>query len=506
MQIIPYCFLLFLTATVGTTTVKDQDISSTKYEGQSTKDKVPNTNAEADTINIDIIDPEAIFDSIPTPAINNKIVNRSFQPRVFWGYKRIKPVEELFKIEPYVGLEVMTEEIADSVLTIDNIRLIDSLGEGPRDLSYLFKDDLTEKPEEIIEEKVWGIGEPQPKWLTEGLRNHRVQEEVYYNYMIENPLDIEYAYWNLPEPPVLFEDDPSFMAFIMKQKVPEVKPEEAVIPENELKKKHWLHKFGTQLQLSQAFISPNWYQGGNNYYAVLFNFNWNVQLNQVYHPNILFQSDLLYKLAISSTPKGSLHKYQISEDIFQYNLNTGLKAFKNWFYSLNLQFKTQLFNNFEDDSYTPTANFLSPGDLNIGLGMAYNHQNKAKTFQYTLTISPLSYNLKTCLSDKINHGLYNIEQDKKTKSEIGSNVEFNMDWSITANIKYKTRAFLFTDYSYFLADWQNTLSFEINKFLSTQIFVNLRWDTSTDSYGSWKKFMMKEILSFGLSYTFSTKP
>lgn len=494
MRITPYCFLLFLSTALGSADLQAQDIKLID---------------SSDTMSIDLIDPQVIFDSIPTPVINTNVVNRSFQPRVFSGYKRIKPTNELFKLIPYVGLEVMTSEITDSVdtvLSFEDIEIVDSLATGPEDLTNLTKDNITKEPVEIIEEKVWGIYEEQPKWLREGLRNHRIQEEVYYSYMITNPLDIEYAYWNLPEPPVLFEDDPSFLAFIRKQKVPDVDPENAVIPENELKKTHWLHKFNTLLQLSQAFISPNWYQGGNNYYAVLFNFNWNVQLNQVYHPNILFQSDLLYKLAISSTPKGSLHKYQISEDIFQYNLNTGLKAYKNWFYSLNLQFKTQLFNNFADDSYTPTANFLSPSDLNIGLGMAYNHQNKAKTFQYTLTISPLSYNLKTCLSDKINHSLYNIDQDKKTKSEIGSNVEFTMDWSITSNIKYKTRAFLFTDYSYFLADWQNTLSFEINKFLSTQIFVNLRWDTSTDSDSSWKKFMLKEILSFGLSYTFSTKP
>lgn len=491
MRTTAYCFLLFLFTTFGSLTSKAQESSP------------------SDSILIEVMDPEELFESIPTPIINNKVVNRSFQPMVFSGYRRIRPTEEIFKLQPYVGLEVMTEQIGDSienVIAIENMELTDSASNGTKDLSYLFADNLVQEPVEILEEKVWGIMEPLPKWLTEGLRNHRIQEDIYYNYMIHNPEAIEYAYWNLPEPPVLFEDDPSFLAFIRKQKLPDVSPEEAFIPETETKKIFWLHKFGSQLQLSQAFVSPNWYQGGNNYYALLFNFNWNVQLNQVYHPNILFQSDFQYKLAISSTPKGSLHPYQISEDILQYNLNSGLKAFKNWFYSLNLMFKTQLLTNFAEDSYVRKASFLSPGELNLGLGMAYNHQNKAKTFQYTLTISPLSYNLKTCISNTVDHAAYNIAPDKKTKSEIGSNVEFKMDWNITANIKYNTRVFLFTDYSYFLSDWQNTLSFEINKFLSTQIYAHLRWDTSAESDGSWKKFMLKEILSFGLSYTFSTKP
>ena len=37
-----------------------------------------------------------------------------------------------------------------------------------------------------------------------------------------------------------------------------------------------------------------------------------------------------------------MHKYNISEDIFQWNMKAGVKAFKKWFYSFNLQFKTQM--------------------------------------------------------------------------------------------------------------------------------------------------------------------
>ena len=142
----------------------------------------------------------------------------------------------------------------------------------------------------------------------------------------------------------------------------------------------------------------------------------------------------------------------------------------------------------------------------MGIGMTYSYQNKYKTFQFNATISPLSYNLKTCISDYVDHEQFNISPNKKFKNEIGSNAEINMTWDITSNISYKTRMFLFSDYSYFLSDWENTFSFSINKFLSTQIYVHLRYDTSAESLTSWKKFMMREILSFGLSYTFSTKP
>lgn len=450
-------------------------------------------------------DPVALFDSMPQPVVNNKILNLSFKPKVFSGYHKLHTSPVFMHVEPYNGLEVMTyvePEVNDSTLSI--LDIVESQG--------------TDFSEEVIKPTVVDIVEipvnsgpnllviTKPEWLEDYQNLARAQEDLLYSYMIDNPTAIEFAYWDLPTPPVLISDDPSFIAFLNKQEVPEVKTDGAILPEIEVRKKYWLHTFNTGLQFSQAFVSPNWYQGGNNYLALLFNFGWNVNLNQVYHPNILFQSDLSYKLALSSNPSGSYHKYSISEDLFQYNLNAGLKAIKNWYYSFNLQFKTQLFNNFEQSSDVRTASFLSPGDLNIGLGMSYNHKNKLNTFEYTLSISPISYNLKTCISDKVNHETYNIPLDKKTKSEVGSNLEFKMNWKITANITYNTRMFMFTDYHYLLTDWQNTFSFDINKFLSTQLFVHLRYDGSADNDSSWKKFMMREILSFGLSYTFSTKP
>ena len=502
-QIIPYCFFLIMTC--GTACPLSAQVEPLLYLME--EEISEEIGEENDSISM--IDPAAIFDSLPQPKVNEEIVNLSFVPRVFSGYRKIHGIPELSKREFYKGinnLEIINGDIIEdsNIFENDSINLVELDQNLP--LESLYQESVSELepanglPNILVYQR--------PQWFENALRLRSAQEDLLYSSMIDNPMTIEYAYWDLPTPPVLLVEDRSFLAFINKQDVPEVNPTDAVLPDTDVKKIHWLHKVGSQLQFSQAYVSPNWYQGGNNYLSMLFNFNWNVQLNQVYHPNILFQSDLTYKVAFSSNPKGYKHKYTIAEDNLQYNLNTGLKAAKNWYYSFNLQFKTQIFNNYEENSDQQTAAFLSPGDLNMGLGMSYNHTNKLKTFQLTLTISPLSYNLKTCIkaNDVIDHSIYGIAPDKRTKSEIGSNLDLSMDWKVTTNISYKTRMFMFTDYHYYLADWQNTISFDINKFLSTQIFVHLRYDGSTEDYGKWKKFMLREILSFGLSYTFSTKP
>lgn len=476
----------------------------------------------ADSIAIAPVDEaHELFENIHEIKIKPTAVNKVFAPRVFFGFRDVKHHYPSFK-----AVEYLVNYPPASTLPTDTI--VDNEDISPEEMIAEIINKNNAEPvvvAEVIPEEaapvvmpvrpsgeIPGTGinildsEILPKWMEESIRSYQFQDDFVYLFMIENPSAIEYAYWDLPAPPVLLPDDVSFRAYIKKLKLPEIDMEKAVLPEEDNKKIHWLHTFNTLLQFSQAYVSPNWYQGGNNYLALLFNFTWNVQLNQVYHPNLLFQSNLAYKLAMSSNPKNQLHKYTISEDNFQYNLNTGIKAYKNWFYSFNLLFKTQLFNNFQEDSYVRTASFLSPGDLNLGLGMAYSYKNKYNTFQFTATISPLSYNLKTCISDKVDHVQFNISPDKKVKNEIGSNMEFNMVWDITSNINYKTRLFLFSDYHYFLSDWEHTLSFAINKFLSTQIYVHLRYDSSAEKNTAWKNFMMREILSFGLSYTFSTKP
>ncbi|MDE5645464.1 MAG: DUF3078 domain-containing protein, partial [Muribaculaceae bacterium] len=227
----------------------------------------------------------------------------------------------------------------------------------------------------------------------------------------------------------------------------------------------------------------------------------------VYHPKLIFQSTVSYKLAINSTPDDECHKYSVSQDLFQYNLKAGYKAVNNWYYSFLAQFKTQFMNSYPANSMTRTASFLSPGELNLGLGMTYSKENAKKTLKFSASISPVSYNFKTCIDPKVDHSQFGILQDRKWVNEVGSNAELNFYAKIWGNTTYTTRLFIFSDYKMLQTDWENTLNFQFSRVFSTQIYAHLRYDTSADSSitRQWRKLMLKEILSVGISYTFSTK-
>lgn len=325
-------------------------------------------------------------------------------------------------------------------------------------------------------------------------------------YMVQNTAAIEYGAWLLPGLPELPPEDYSFDAYISRLRLPQVDVENITLSKRKIDKIHWLHVLNGGVQFSQAFISKNWYQGGNDHLALLVNFYWNVKLNQAYHPNLLFENTVSYKLGLNSTSQDKYHKYSITEDLLQWNMNFGIKARKKWYYSLTAQFKTQTLNSYPADSETRTAAFLSPAELNVGAGMTYSTTGRHNTLKFKAALSPLSYNMKMCLNHKVDATQFGITDGKRILNEVGSSSELTLDWVITSNISYRSRLFVFTDYENYSHDWENTLTFTINRFLSTQIYAHLRYDTAGNAnIPGWRHWMLKEILSFGFAYSFSTK-
>lgn len=346
-------------------------------------------------------------------------------------------------------------------------------------------------------------------WLDiEAFRNRRYRD-LKQNYMIHHPEAVKYNLNTLPAPPKKYVAtvNPQESTITISEVV-ELAPEPiaAEVTQLDVARRNWLHDFSASLQFSQAYISPNWYQGGNNNVNMIGNVRWNVKLNEKFHPNLIAEATTQYKLAIASAPQDEVHNYQISEDLFQFNGTLGLKAFNNWYYSLNGMFKTQFLNNYKSNSNDLQAAFLSPGEMNLGLGMTYNHTNPRKTFKVEVSIAPLSYNLKMSTSRRIPVTNFGIHEGRRSISEVGSNAEVKLAWNIMWNISYTSRFFVFTDYDYVQGDWENTVNFSINRYLSTQLYVHLRYDSSRDATegSKWHKWQLKEILSFGLQYQFKT--
>lgn len=271
------------------------------------------------------------------------------------------------------------------------------------------------------------------------------------------------------------------------------------------KRHNWLHVVHSSVHFNQAYFSDNWYQGGENNINVLADFQWNFNLNQKLHPKFLFDNTLRYKVGVMSAQSDTLRNFAINEDVLQFNSTFGYKAIKNWYYSTSLQFKTQLFNTYKPNTETMKASLLSPAELNIGLGMTFNHKDKDGFFTFSMSFAPLSYNMKYCRDiERLSPTSFGIDEGHHFAHSFGSKLEAKSNWKISANIAWASRFYVYSNYEYVQGDWENTFDFSITRHLSTRIFVHLRYDKSLPYNASWKYWQLKETLSFGLTYRFST--
>ena len=345
------------------------------------------------------------------------------------------------------------------------------------------------------------------QWLTDAIAYNSCVRRLRFKTMLNNPELNHYNLDILPEPPKQYEivADPSDRKLELEKKPLDQKLELATDDaETPVKVRNWLHTFNGSIHFSQAYLSDNWYQGGNNNLNILANFVWDINLNQNKYKNLMFDNTIQYKIGLQSAPQDSLRGYSISEDLLQINSKFGYKAFKHWYYSTTLLFKTQLLNNYAANSNDLKASFLTPGELNLGLGMTYNAKSKNGYANFDLSLSPLSYNLKICRENtRVNPTSMGVDEGKKTKHKFGSSVEARFQWKITPQISWNSRLYAFTDYDKVQGDWEHTFNFSINKYLSTQFYMHLRYDNGAAKHEDWKYWQFKEILSFGLTYRFS---
>lgn len=272
--------------------------------------------------------------------------------------------------------------------------------------------------------------------------------------------------------------------------------------ENELvvvRPNFWTHKGNGYMQFTQHYISDNWYKGGESTNALLSGLV--LEANFDDRQRIEFENKLEIKLGFITAPSDTVHKYKTNADLFRLNSKLGVKAFKNWYYTLAAEFKTQFFANYSTNTNDMISNFLSPAELDITLGMDFK-QNK-KNYSLSLLTSPLAYTFMYISNDKIvDPGSFNVEAGHKSANLFGSKFTGNLTWKIIPSITWESKLEYFTTYDTVIASWENTFNFTLNRYLSTKLFVHARYDdgvTLTEDNTSY--FQLQELLSFGLNYT-----
>lgn len=245
-----------------------------------------------------------------------------------------------------------------------------------------------------------------------------------------------------------------------------------------LGRKYWFPGLESNIQFSQTYISPNWHKGGNSALALH-----SKQLLRLSYEKdkVNWLNELEWRLGLNAEIRDSLHGYNVSDDLLRLRSNLGIKAFKGWYYSLDVEARTQAFEQRSEDKTVVYSAFASPLTLTAGLGMKWVVDNKSKThygrrFRLDLNIAPLAYDFKWSARKDIDMTRHGFEEDKNIYSAIGSMLRANMIWDFTDTFAWESRLYYNTSYKRVETEFENSLVFAFSRYISTRVNVLLRYD------------------------------
>lgn len=259
----------------------------------------------------------------------------------------------------------------------------------------------------------------------------------------------------------------------------------------------WKFRGNTSLQFTQSYFSENWFQGGDNNYAALSMVT--LEANYDNKQRIQWENKLELQLGFQTTKNDEYHKLKVTSNLTRLTSKFGFKAAKTWYYTAQFQTYTQIYPNYKSNSKEVTADFVSPLYSSLSIGMDYK-LNK-KRFRGSLYLSPFSTNARY-VDRKALRSRYNDDETQATKWTFGPNVTVNFTWDIIKNIQWTSRLYWFSDFHYTNVEWENTYSFNINKYLNCKLFVYPKYLDNKINYKNehGNYFMLREWLSLGVSY------
>ena len=265
------------------------------------------------------------------------------------------------------------------------------------------------------------------------------------------------------------------------------------------KPKFWTKKGDGYLQFMQNFVSDNWYKGGESNYSMVGALT--LEANYDNRNKWKWDNKLEMKLGFMHTRTDSVHKFKSNEDLIRYTSKVGLEAAKNWYYTLQLLAYTQFTRGLKANDLNTYSDFMSPFNLNLGLGMDYKVATKDKRLTGTVNLSPLAVNYRYV--DRLDLSTsYGLDEGKHSLVDFGSQVTADVTWKINDVVSWKSRLYAFTSYKRAEVEWENTFTLRVSKYISANLFLFPRFDDSGKKDDDLGYLQFKEYSSIGFTYGF----
>jgi len=278
-------------------------------------------------------------------------------------------------------------------------------------------------------------------------------------------------------------------------------------------KKYW--KKGGIISLSGQQVSlTNWAAGGQSAISAgsLVNMFFNYHKGKIIWENSI---NLAYGIIKQSSNKDWLK----NDDRIQLTTRVGREAFKNAYYTVLGDFKSQFSAgyNYPNDS-TKISDFLAPAYFLLALGMDFQVDSNLSFF-----VSPATARITLVHNDTLaRQGAYGVQGDvvtngvitthyRNNREQIGGYVKMQYRRNIMQNVSLGTMVELFSDYIHnpqnLYVNWTVLIAMKVNKYISATLNTQLIYDPAvkikqSDGSEVGPRVQFKQVLGVGLAYKF----
>ncbi len=255
------------------------------------------------------------------------------------------------------------------------------------------------------------------------------------------------------------------------------------------------------ISFSQVSLT-NWAAGGEN--SVSGNLLFSAFANMT-KGNITWDNNFDFAYGILKQGDKSMRK---SDDKLEFSSKFGKHAFKSWYYSGLLNFRTQLSPGYEyadlQENDVLISKLLAPGYFTVAAGMDYKPNES-----FSVLIAPLTGKV-TIVNDTALSVAYGVDAGQTIRNEFGGFVKISLKKELMENVNFQTKLDLFSNYlnnpQNIDVNWEVLIAMKINKYLTASLSTTLLYDDDInilDAQGNYgPRIQFKEVFGVGLSYNF----
>ena len=258
----------------------------------------------------------------------------------------------------------------------------------------------------------------------------------------------------------------------------------------------WRKEATIMLQVTQNYVTPNWYQGGSSSFAGLGILKGNIGY---YGERFTWENTGEWRMGGSTISADSLHKVNTTDDLFRVYSKANLRIVPKLYGSVSAELETRFLPTYKSNSNDLKSGPFSPIRFTTALGLDYKPVKGL-----SISVSPLSYKMIHIMDTVHVTGTeYGLKVGEQTQHNIGSSLRVEYTWKPVREVSLESKFYMYTNYHDVEIDLEVNCDFIINRFMSARLMLHPRYDTTVIMAGDdHAKIQFRELLSIGFAHKF----